>query len=203
MCPASVLTIHFSQLQHASRVNVVWDEYLPGSRKANTRSMRGKGIRRRVEPSSVILINWQEFLRIDDKKIELLSFLATTVVTSQTEKSQQIITNHRRNVLCTQPREVSGLAPCSHKDAVKQWYTNILIRTVDTDVLVLTVTAAQRLDIAQLLIAFGVGRNCRYLSAHQMTNALGQERSVALHMFYAFTGWDTVLFFNGRGKKTA
>ena len=202
----------FSQLQHASRVDVVWDEYLPGSPKAETRSKRGKGVRRCVEPSSLIPRNWQEFLRVDDNKIELFSFLATTMVAIQTENNQQIITTHRRNILCTQPREVSGLAPCSHEEAdtriilhhpVKQGCTKILIRTVDTDVLVLAVTAAQRLDIAELWVAFGVGRNFRYLLAHQMANALGPECSVDLPMFHAFTGCDTVLFFNGRGKKTS
>ena len=76
----------FSQLQHASRVDVVWDKYLPGCLKVETHSKRVKGIRRCVEPSSIILRNWQEFLRIDDNNIELFSILAITVVTIQTEK---------------------------------------------------------------------------------------------------------------------
>ena len=188
------------------------DEYLPESLKTESYSKRGKGIRRRVEPSSVIPINWQALLRTDDNKIELLFFLATTVVTIQTENSQQIITTHRKNALFTQPR--GWAAPCSHEeadtriilhleDAVRQGYTKILIGTVDTELLVLAVKAAQRLDIAELLIALGVARNFPYLSAHQMANALGQERSVVLHMFHAFTGCDTVSFFNGRGQKTA
>ena len=116
--------------------------------------------------------------------------------------------------MCTQPREVSGLAPCFHEeadtriilhleDAVKQGYTKILIRTVDTDDLVMAVTAAQRLDIAELWIVFGVGKNFRYLSAHQIANTREPELSVALPMFHAFTGFHTVSFFGGRGKETA
>ncbi len=38
------------QQQHVSRLDVVWDEYSPESLKAETRSKRGKGVRRRVEP---------------------------------------------------------------------------------------------------------------------------------------------------------
>ena len=34
-----------SQLQHASRVDIVWDEYLPESLKADTRNNRGRRIR--------------------------------------------------------------------------------------------------------------------------------------------------------------
>ena len=46
-----------SQLRHAIRVDVVWDEYMPDSLKADSRTKRGRGIRRRVEPSSSITGN--------------------------------------------------------------------------------------------------------------------------------------------------
>ncbi|KAI9527353.1 hypothetical protein NQZ68_030800 [Dissostichus eleginoides] len=83
----SVLTIlTCSQLEHVSRVDVVWDEYFPESLKAETRSKRGKGVHRHVEPSSVIPGNWPEFLHIEDKKAELFSFLATSVTAFNTGK---------------------------------------------------------------------------------------------------------------------
>ena len=43
-----------SQLQQATRVDVVWDVYMPNVLEADTGSKRGKGIRRRVEPMSRI-----------------------------------------------------------------------------------------------------------------------------------------------------
>jgi len=49
------------QTQHVSRVDVVWHEHHPESLKAETRSKRGKGVRRRVEPSTAIPGNWEEF----------------------------------------------------------------------------------------------------------------------------------------------
>ena len=86
-CLNQVLQIHFpitrpkcfcrtSQLQHVNRLDVVCGEYTAYSLKAETRTRRGKGIRRRVEPSNAIPGNWQEFLRINDNKTELFSFLA-------------------------------------------------------------------------------------------------------------------------------
>ena len=93
-----------SQLQHANRLDVVWDEYIADGLKAETRTRRGKGIRRRVEPSNTIPGNWQECLRNNDNKIELFSFLATSAATIATDK-QVISTCH------TQSRDVSGLAP--------------------------------------------------------------------------------------------
>jgi len=78
---------------------------------------------------------------------------------------------------------VSGLAPCIHEevdtrillhleDDLKYGYNKVSIRTVDTDVVVLAVTSAQRLNITELWIAFDAGKNCRYLPAHEMANAL-------------------------------
>ena len=43
----------------------------------------------------------------------------------------------------------------------------------------------------------------RFIAAHHIASALGPEKCVALPMFHAFTGCDTVSFFGGRGKKTA
>ena len=48
-----------SQLSHAKRLDVVWDEYIANSLKATIRSKRGQGARRRVQPSSQIPRNWQ------------------------------------------------------------------------------------------------------------------------------------------------
>jgi len=80
--------------------------------------------------------------------------------------TKQVISTHRSDVLCAQPRAVTGLSPCSHEeadtrilihveDAVKQGNTKVTIRTVDTDVVVLAVTSAQHLNIPGLWVAFG------------------------------------------------
>ena len=191
-----------SQFQHASRVDVAFDKYLPDSLKAATRKKRGKRIRRRVEPSSSIPRNWQAFLRIDENKVELFSFLAVKIAAKE------------KDVFCTQPRDVAGLAPCTHEeadnrmllhveDAVKQGYTKVSVRTVDTDVVLLAVMAAQRLDIDDLWAAFATGRSFRFLAAHEIAKTLGPNKCQALPFVHAFTGCDTVSCFGGRGKKTA
>ena len=73
----------------------------------------------------------------------------------------------------------------------------------DTDVVVLAVTVAQRINASELWIAFGTGKSFWYLAIHEMVRALGPEKCIALPVFHAFTGCDTVLSFAGRGKKTA
>ena len=79
----------------------------------------------------------------------------------------------------------------------------VSIRTVDTDVVVLAVTSAQRLNITELWIAFGAGKKFRYLPAREMANPLCPDRCVAWPKFHAFTGCDTVSCFGGKGKRTA
>ena len=70
--------------------------------------------------------------------------------------NKEVITTHNADVLCVNHESVLGLAPCSIEeadtrmllhleDAVNQGYTKISIRTVDTDVVVLAIAAAQRL----------------------------------------------------------
>ena len=49
----------------------------------------------------------------------------------------------------------------------------------------------------------GVGKNFQFLSAHEIAQALGPDRCVALSMFHAVIGCDMVSFFGGKGKKTA
>ncbi len=157
-----------SQLQYVTRLDIVWDEYISDSLKAGARSKRGKGVRRRVEPSSAVPGNWSAFLRIADNKSELFSYLATVAVSIDTSK--QVISTHHVNVICKNQQDTSSLAPCTHEeadtrmflhleDAVRDGHNKVSIRTVDTDVVVLAVTSAQRLNLAELWIAFGVGKN--------------------------------------------
>ena len=187
-----------SQTQHATRVDVVWVEYHPESLKAETRSKRGKGVRRRAETSTAIPGNWREFLHIDENKVELFSFLATTVV-APIDYSKQIISTHRTEVLCNQSRDVSGLAPCTHEEAdtriILHLEDAVKERTVDTDVVVLAVTSAQRHNNAEVWIAFGTVKCFRFIPAHEIARALGPDRCMALPMFHAFTGCDTVVVF--------
>lgn len=201
-----------SQLLHVKRLDIIWDVYLSDSLKANTRSKRGTGVRKRVEPANKIPGNWQEFLRVNENKTELFTFLST--MASRIVTNKQIITTHNTNVLCTGCPDISGLEPCTHEEAdtrillhlehaVRAGHSKILIRTVDTDVVVLAITSAQRLNILELWIGFGAGKNFRFLAAHEMSRALGPDRCVALPMFHAFTGCDTVSCFGGRGKNTA
>ena len=74
------------------RVDIVFDVYKKSSLKSETRAQRGKAIRRRVTESSKTPSNWKNFLRDDDNKTELFSFLASKICQVVAE-STIVVTN--------------------------------------------------------------------------------------------------------------
>ncbi|CAC5369406.1 unnamed protein product [Mytilus coruscus] len=104
-------------LETVARVDVVWDAYIENSLKAATRSKRGKRIRRRVKSKNKIPQNWQSFLRDDDNKKELLSFLSQQLA-QQNFAEKVVVATNALDALCYPPHDdVSSLAPCSHEEA--------------------------------------------------------------------------------------
>ncbi|KAG7177456.1 hypothetical protein Hamer_G016752 [Homarus americanus] len=207
-----------SQLEYRSRLDLVWDCYpKSGSLKATVRCNRGKGIRRRVTASGPLPSNWQNFLRNSDNKEELFSFQSEQAMQLVVKESKQLVVTDKKQVLTVPPRKyTANLAPCNHEeadtrmmvhavDALECGHRRILIRTVDTDVAILAVALAnERSEVLdELCLAFGTGKNRRYIAAHQIAKALGPEKSRALPVFHAITGCDTVSAFAGHSKKTA
>ena len=88
-------------------------------------------------------------------------------------------------------------------DAFHKGFRKMLLRTVDTDVVVLSVAAATKLDIPELWVAFGTGKNFRYIPVHEIVASIGPYKSQALPFFHAYTGCDSVSSFATRGKKSA
>ena len=88
--------------------------------------------------------------------------------------------------------------------AARHGHNKIMIRTVDTDVVVLAVSVVHHLQPEnELWIAFGTGKGFRYLAAHEIAARLGPDKAQALTMFHSLTGCDTVSSFASHGKKTA
>ena len=85
----------------------------------------------------------------------------------------------------------AGLAPCSHEQADSRMmvhvahaantYNNILIRTVDSDVVVLAVYAFAQLTSSpnELWVAFGTGKHYRLIPAHKICAAIGLDKCLA------------------------
>ncbi|KAG7160351.1 hypothetical protein Hamer_G001570 [Homarus americanus] len=144
-----------SQLEYRSRLDLVWDCYLKsGSLKATVRCNLGKGIRRHVTASGPLPSNWQNFHRNTDNKEDLFSFLSEQVMQLVVIESKQLVVADKKQVLTVPPqKDTANLAPCNHEeadtrmmvhaaDALECGHRQILIRTVDTDVVILAIALA-------------------------------------------------------------
>ena len=92
------------------------------------------------------------------------------------------------------------------KDASSKRAKNVLVRTVDTDVIVLQVQHFHELNSLQssllVWVAFGMGRSFRHYSINAIRDHIGEQKSKGLPIFHAFTGCDTNSSFYGKGKKS-
>ena len=83
----------------------------------------------------------------------------------------------------------------------------VLVRTVDTDVVVILVGMFhQFLSIqpaSDIWITYGMGKHHKFLHINSLCERLGKSRLIGLPVFHTFSGSDTTSFFNGKGKKIA
>ena len=92
------------------------------------------------------------------------------------------------------------------RHALEQGAETVLVRTVDTDVVVILVGLFFDLITIQpscdFWIAFGMGKNYRLYHINSICESLGEPQSRALPVFHAFSGCDTTSAFNEKGKKS-
>ena len=132
------------QARDSIRLDLVCDIYIKDSLKEEDRYQRGKGVRRKVTPKTPISSNWSSFLRDNENKTKLFSFLAQKAVEVQDDKV--VLSTTGDKVICNNPEEALHLvSPCNREeadlrlllhvlDASQKGFNKILIRTVDTDV---------------------------------------------------------------------
>ena len=202
------------QLEGMQRVDIIWDRYIQNSLKAQTRDKRGKGVRCRVQADARLPANWGELLKVESNKTELFLYLAEQTTTLQCDTNKCILSTSDTLVLSSSDSVTTNISPCTHEEAdtrlilhasycARSGVDKMVLRTVDTDVVVLAVSIFSRLAISELWIAFGAGKQFRYIAIHDIVRALGDEKLKVLHVFHAFIGCDQTSAFLGRGKSTS
>ena len=154
-----------SQPDIVCRVDIMWDVYIPDSLKFIVRKKRGTGTRRRVQPDNKIPNNWQDLTKINLNFFIIYHKNQLPVVCS---KDQTIVSTLDKTVLIL-PRlqdisEEADTRLLLHAlDATKHGHKKLIIRTVDSDVLIIVVALCNAIKAEELWIAFGTGQNLRYL----------------------------------------
>ena len=197
------------------RTDIVFDVYQPSSLKAEARSKRGRGIRRRVTSKGKLPSNWRNFLRDSDNKTELFNFLAGKIV--QAASQNVVIVTKEEDAISNQDMSLREVTPCSHKEADTRIFVHarhaaeegskvLIVKASDTDVLVIAISvlpSLQAIGLQQMWIAFGQGQHLRWIPVHDLCVSLGPQKSTGILFFHAFTGCDVISSFRGKGKKSA
>ena len=160
-------------LQSAKRVDLVWDVYREGFLKKAARERRGTGQRRKVTSSTRIPSDWKGFLRVDENKNELFLLLANYVVSMEIPDGKELYSTAGESVLSSTHRtDMTMLTPCTHEEADTRLLLDVLdasllghgrvvIRTNDTDVVVLAVSVVSTIPVEELWVTYGSGNNCK------------------------------------------
>ena len=191
----------------AERMDVIYDTYPSTSLKGTTRENRGSGIRRKVVSGTFLPTNWKEFLRSSENKIELFRYLSLKIGALSDGNI-----NSAYDDTTTTGFDNSFVAPSDHEEAdtrlflhiqdiTRNGLKNIMIRTVDTDVLILAISLYQSLDTESLWVDFGSGKNRSIIPIHDIV--LDPVKRKGLRFFFSFTGCDQVSFFAHVSKQTA
>ena len=132
-----------------------------------------------------------------------LSISYDRVLQISTDVGNSVCDQFEKDQLVCPPKLRGGLFTTGAAECSRQGFNQVMIRTVDTDVMVIAISTFQQLGISELWIAFGTGKNFRYVPIHDIVKELGPTRAGSLIAFHAFTGCDQTSSFAGRGKSTA
>ena len=140
------------------------------SLKSSTREKLGSGSRIIVKSTTLTPVNGS-FLQEDENKTELYNYLSDYISIRHTPRNM-LYCAKGIDVVATSDSEIVGtdIVPCHHEEAdthlnldalycVKHGHRRTLIRSVDTDVVVLSIATFHALSIDELLIAFGVKKH--------------------------------------------
>ena len=90
-----------------------------------------------------------------------------------------------------------------HAYHISKTHQNLLIKTVDSDVVVIALAVFQEMyNLKELWIEFGVGKTQRYLPIHELSLGLGVNICRAYPFFHSLSGCDTTSSVAGKGKKS-
>ena len=203
-------------LKSYNAVHIVWDSYFEDSIKNATRLKRGTGVRRKVAESTKLPLNFRDFLRDPENKMELFQFLNASVSQALIPVGKTIVLTDLENVLSF--GETFSLPPCNHEEAdtrimvhlaqsLRDGMTKFVIKTSDSDVVAILTSLYHQLAAEypglDIWVAFGFAAQFRYIHINRICARLGPQIAKCVAVFHSFTGSDTTSQFRGKGKKTA
>ena len=216
---ATVIYYHLMELgARHRRIDVVCDRYFENSLKEQTRSGRGVGSKIVFNGDTPFPENFRDdFLHHSENKNSLNEYLAEELISMHHISNQQLIVTYKDGILssgdtvsshrcisnCTS-EEADAKAVRHARDAATQGFSSIIVRTIDTDVLVLLIAHASSVTLVTessiFAAMYSTDNNVTYYDINGTASKLGEHTVRALPFFYAFTGCDTTSSIFGKGK---
>ena len=128
------------------RIDIVFNVYRKPSIKAVMRERPGSGCHVDATPQTCLLTNWSEFLRNDNNKTALYHLVQTRLTSLVDPSLATVVVISLGAALSNQTLDVSELSSCNHEEAntrmflqVKHAKSNAVIKTVDTNVVIISI----------------------------------------------------------------
>ena len=204
------------RLKRIMRLDIIFDQYFENSIKSLTRENRasyGSSVRIKDIGKRIIPKDWAAFLRNEKNKEELFSLLAEEISKIVVEGKTILVTS-KEKVEKTDDTDVDTLQPCKIEEfdsrfplhlyhASQNGHKNLLVKTVDTDIIIIAIARFKEIGCETLYVEYGKTDKLKIYAIHDIVRELKEDIVDALPFFYALTGCDTVSFFHRIGKKTA
>ena len=200
----------------ATRIDLVFDRYFEKSLKEDMRLSRGIGSRVIFNANSPIPLKMDDFLMHSQNKNDFNEFLAKEFIHLHHGEKLLVVT-YRDGIITNNPSELldgsTSIAICQSEEADQRLvrhtlhcladhrYERVVVRTIDTDVLMIVIQFVSPVRIHPSTDGFvQLVNSSLYYDVKKIIDSLGPEICGALLFFYAFTGCDIVSSFYGKGK---
>ena len=155
-------------------------------------------MRPKVVDSNRLPGKWQDFLKDSNNKRELFAFLSEKVATANFQEGKAVVITSDKTVI-SRGGEVPDMPLNDHEEAdtkivlhlmnaLKGGSSTCLVRTVDTDVVVILTGKLSKLQsicpTASIWVAFGTGKHFTYYHINRIASVLGKDKSTALPALY-------------------
>lgn len=206
-----------------TRADFVSDQYPDLSIKSaerDKRSTAGVQIIKISHAAQKLPKQMKKFLASGKNKEELIAFCFQSWKKLPPELFDDIILYITYKSTCHKLQNLSGILVdenvatlnCDHEEAdtrmflhaahASQSYKNIIIKSPDTDVLVLAISLIENIN-AHLFISYGTLKSMKIYDINVIYQTLGSDVSKALIGVHVYTGCDSVSSFKGKSKVKA
>ena len=180
--------------------------------KEGVQQDRGSGTKINFDENSKFPVNFsQDFLRTSENKEQLNMFLAQKFIKLHEHKSQIFVITFKETILTNRLDYMNDTSfnYCTTEEAdprlllhalyhASTGLKNIMIKTMDNDVLLLAIVYSSKLlahGRDKFFVEFGFGSHTKYFTVVELLEFLGEHRSTALPFFHSFSGCNTTSSF--------